>query len=247
VQTARVLKIQVDQIGPNPHNPRRLFDEEPMAILRESVRKPGILVPVTLYEAPKDQAPAGPQYILLDGERRWRCAQELKIPTIPAIVVERPTETQNILTMFHIHYVREGWQRMPTALKLKVLIDDLKETNKRKLSELTKLSVAQVRRCKILLSYPKRFQNMMLAPPTERMKADFFIELDRIRRPALEDRIEPWIEHGDSETISILLSHSDDHPRLVFLALKKPIKFRNEFTLLTACRCCPINLGLLEH
>jgi len=203
---AKVLHIPVDTIGPNPHNPRRLFDEEPMQILRESVEKLGILVPVTLYEAPIHHKPATEKYILLDGERRWRCAKDLSIVEIPAIIVERPDETQNILTMFHIHNVREGWQLMPTALKLDTLMNALKEKNERKLSELTKLSVAQIRRCKILLTYPKKYQNMMLAPPTERMKADFFIELDRIRRPALDDRFEPWVERGDSLVIDTMLS-----------------------------------------
>lgn len=205
MQSAKVLKIYVDEIGPNPHNPRRLFDEEPMQILRESVENLGILVPVTLYEAPQDHKPSSEKFILLDGERRWRCAKDLSMTTVPAIVVERPSETQNILTMFHIHNLREGWQLMPTALKLKILIDRLNEENERKLSELTKLSVSQIRRCKILLSYPKRFQNMMLAPATERMKADFFIELDRVRRPALEDRFEPWIERGDAKSTEIVL------------------------------------------
>jgi ParB/RepB/Spo0J family partition protein len=203
---AKVLNIAVDEIGPNPHNPRRLFDEEPMQILRESVQKLGILVPVTLYEAPPHHKPRSEKYILLDGERRWRCAKALTIDEIPAIIVERPDETQNILTMFHIHNVREGWQLMPTALKLQTLMEALQERNERKLSELTKLSVAQIRRCKILLTYPKKYQNMMLAPPTERMKADFFIELDRIRRPALDDRFEPWVERGDTTVIDTMLS-----------------------------------------
>ena len=205
MQSAKVREIPVAEIGPNPHNPRRLFDEEPMQVLRESVQKLGILVPVTLYGAPPDRRHKSLKYVLLDGERRWRCAQELGIQTVPAIIVERPDDTQNILTMFHIHNLREGWQLMPTALKLRVLMDTLRETNERKLSELTKLSVSQIRRCKILLSYPKRFQNMMLAPPTERMKADFFIELDRIRRPAIEDKFEPWVERGDSAGIHSLL------------------------------------------
>lgn len=203
---AKVLNIPVDEIGPNPHNPRRLFDEEPMQILRESVQKLGILVPVTLYEAPPHHKPRSEKYILLDGERRWRCARALGIDEIPAIIVERPDETQNILTMFHIHNVREGWQLMPTALKLQTLMEALQEKNERKLSELTKLSVAQIRRCKILLTYQKKYQNMMLAPPTERMKADFFIELDRIRRPALDDRFEPWVERGDTKVIDTILS-----------------------------------------
>src|SRR5712692_4853639 len=203
--SASVLNIPVGAIGPNPHNPRRLFDDEPMTILRESVEKLGILVPVTVYEAPRGHRPPSERYILLDGERRWRCAQELKFSEVPAIVVQRPSDTQNILTMFHIHNLREGWQLMPTALKLKVLMDALHERNERKLTELTKLSIPQIRRCKILLTYPVRFQNLMLAPPSERMKADFFIELDRVRRPALADDFEPWVSRGDSRTIAIVL------------------------------------------
>jgi ParB family transcriptional regulator, chromosome partitioning protein len=201
-----VLDLPVDQIGANPYNPRRLFDEEPMTILRESVQKLGILVPLTVYQAPTGHRPPSEKFILLDGERRWRCAKELRLATIPANVVERPTETRNILTMFHIHNLREGWQLMPTALQLKTLMDSLKERNERKLHELTKLSISQIRRCKILLTYPVRFQNLMLAPPSERMKADFFIELERIRRPALTDRFEPWVRRGDAKTIEILLA-----------------------------------------
>jgi ParB family chromosome partitioning protein len=177
-----------------------------MQILRESVAKLGILVPVTLYQAPPHHKPSTEKYILLDGERRWRCAKALQVDEVPAIIVERPDETQNILTMFHIHNVREGWQLMPTALKLQTLMRALQESNERKLSELTKLTVAQIRRCKILLTYPRKYQNMMLAPPTERMKADFFIELDRIRRPALDDKFEPWVERGDPAVIDTMLS-----------------------------------------
>src|SRR5216683_7430876 len=193
---AEVINIPINQIAPNPHNPRALFDDEPMRILRESIDKLGILVPVTVYEAPTGHRPPTEKYILLDGERRWRSVIELKRDSIPANVVQEPDDTRNILTMFHIHNLREGWQLMPTALKLKTLMDLLGETNERKLSELTKLSISQIRRCKILLTYPRRYQNLMLAPPSERMKADFFIELDRFRRPALTDRFVPWIERG---------------------------------------------------
>jgi hypothetical protein len=107
--------------------------------------------------------------------------------------------------MFHIHNVREGWQLMPTALKLKTLMDRLDETNERRLAELTQLSISQIRRCKILLTYPRKFQNTMLAPQSERMKADFFIELQRIRGPALEEKFPPWQRRGDSTCIQRVL------------------------------------------
>jgi ParB family transcriptional regulator, chromosome partitioning protein len=198
-QSARVTKLSVSKIEPNPHNPRRLFDDEPMRILRESIEKLGVLVPITVYPGEHDD------FVLLDGERRWRCAKELQLQTIPAIIVDKPDDTRNILTMFHIHNVREGWQLMPTALKLKRLMEELKTTNERELNELTKLSVSQIRRCKILLTYPKKFQNLMLAPPSKRMKTDFFVELDRIRKPARDDKLVPWTDRGDSACIQIML------------------------------------------
>jgi ParB family chromosome partitioning protein len=200
---ARVHNVRVSDIAPNPHNPRRLFDEEPMRILEESIKKLGVLVPVTVYRATSSRHDG--RYVLLDGERRWRCARILKRVNIPAIVIQKPSDEQNILTMFHIHNVREGWQLMPTALKLKVLMDRLEETNERKLNELTQLSIAQIRRCKILLTYPRKYQDMMLAPVSERMKADFFIELQRIRGPAIEEHLRPWTRRGDSRCIEILL------------------------------------------
>jgi len=204
---ARVQRIPLANIRPNPHNPRRLFDEEPMKVLKESISKLGVLVPVTVY--PQKRGPirdvVRDRFVLLDGERRWRCACELDLLNLPAIIVEQPTEVENILTMFHIHNVREGWQLMPTALKLRTLMETLEETNERKLAELTKLSVGQVRRCKILLTYPRRFQNMMLAPTSERMKTDFFIELNRVRGPALSEKFPPWKKRGDSKCIQIVL------------------------------------------
>lgn len=198
---ARVRHIPLARISPNPHNPRRLFDTEPMAILQESIRKLGVLVPVTVYQ----DKPKAQSFVLLDGERRWRCAAELGLEDIPSIVVETPDETRNVLTMFHIHNVREGWQLMPTALKLQTLMKTLDERNERNLAELTKLKVSQIRRCKILLTYPKKFQNTMLAPPDRRLKADFFIELQRIRGPALADRLRPWVERGDATSTQMVL------------------------------------------
>src|SRR5438046_7696916 len=92
------------------------------------------------------------------------CAQALKLKTVPVNEVQEPTMIQNIVTMFQIHKLRKDWELMPTALKLELLMDELKEKNERRLAELTGLDEAVVVRCKKLLSYPKRYQNMMLEP-----------------------------------------------------------------------------------
>src|SRR5438552_2046898 len=67
---------------------------------------------------------------------------------------------------------------MPTALSLRVLMDELRVTDDVKLAELTELSEPNVKRCKILLSFPTKYQQMMLEPdPRKRLKANLFIEM----------------------------------------------------------------------
>ncbi len=211
VNPAKVRYINVSDIDPNPHNPRRLFDEGPMSELRDSIEKLNVLVPVTLYERSSHSENTNLKpYVLLDGERRWRCVIELKKEKIPAIVVQEPNDIENILTMFHIHNLREGWQLMPTALKLETLIKKLKTTNERQLSAITQLNLSQIRRCKILLSYSRKYQNMMLAPQDERLKADFFIELDRVRKTALEGDLDVWIRRGDEKCIDLMVKKYRD-------------------------------------
>jgi ParB family chromosome partitioning protein len=172
-----VKNIPTDGLVANPHNPRLLFDREPLNTLKKSLEKVGVLVPLTVYWDDKRK-----RYVILDGQRRWICAQELKMKEVPVNVVAEPTLVQNIVTMFQIHKLREDWELMPTALKLEVLMDELKEKREDILSELTGLDPAVVSRCKKLLSYSRKFQDLMLdAEPTNRVKADFFIELYAVR------------------------------------------------------------------
>lgn len=172
-----VKKIATSSLIPNPHNPRMLFDKEPLADLRGSIKQSGILVPLTVYR----QSPDG-QYVILDGQRRWICAQELGLKTVPVNEVAEPTTVQNIVTMFQIHKLREDWQLMPTALKIDVLMEEIGDRNEGRLAVITGLDRAMVSRCKKLLTFEKKYQDMMLDPdPSKRVKSDFFIELYAVR------------------------------------------------------------------
>ncbi|OBJ68147.1 ParB/RepB/Spo0J family partition protein [Mycobacterium sp. 1274756.6] len=70
------------QIGPNPRQPRQVFDEEALAELVHSIREFGLMQPIVVREAPGETPP----YQLVMGERRWRAAQEAGLTAIPAIV-----------------------------------------------------------------------------------------------------------------------------------------------------------------
>jgi ParB family chromosome partitioning protein len=190
VQLIGIKEVKVADLEANPHNPRVLFDDTPMQTLKESIQKVGILVPLTVYEKAKKPG----KYVILDGQRRWICAQKTGRDLVPVNVVAEPSTFQNIITMFQIHKLREDWELMPTALKLQVLMEEMDESNDQKLAELTGMDVAVIVRCKKLLSYDGRYQEMMLLPnPEDRWKADFFIEMHAVRNDRLVNAFD-WFE-----------------------------------------------------
>lgn len=170
-----LFNINVSEISANPFNPRLIFDPEDLNDLKKSISKVGILVPITVYKNTKSFPKT--QYILLDGERRWRCAQELNMQTIPANIIDEPSDdTQNILYMFNIHHFRKEWALFPTALKLETVIQKLGTDQESVLSDFTGVSRSMVRRCKTLLWYPVKYRDTLMEKGGK-ISTDFFIEL----------------------------------------------------------------------
>ena len=170
-----LFNINVSEISANPFNPRLIFDPDDLNELKKSISKVGILVPVTVYRNTKS-FPNTP-YILLDGERRWRCSQELNFNTIPANIIDEPSDdTQNILYMFNIHHFRKEWALFPTALKLQTVIEKIGNDQESVLSEFTGVSRSMIRRCKTLLWYPNKYRDVLMEKGGK-ISTDFFIEL----------------------------------------------------------------------
>ncbi len=82
-----VRMIPLDQITPNPDQPRLAFDEETLHELSASIREHGVLQPILVR--PADDG----MYQLVAGERRWRASREAGVATIPALVEEIDDET----------------------------------------------------------------------------------------------------------------------------------------------------------
>lgn len=80
---AGLSEILLDQLRPNPEQPRRFFDEHALAELAESIRKHGVLQPLLVSE----DSTGG--YVVIAGERRWRAARAAGLKTVPAVIRER--------------------------------------------------------------------------------------------------------------------------------------------------------------
>src|SRR5437016_8565210 len=74
-----MLELALDQIAPNPYQPRRTFNEASIDELARSVREHGIVQPLVVMRA-------GDKYKLIAGERRFRAAQKAGLATVPVVV-----------------------------------------------------------------------------------------------------------------------------------------------------------------
>lgn len=79
---ASVRSLPIEQVIPNPRQPRTHFDEVRLAELADSIRASGIIQPILVRPI------AGGQFELVAGERRWRAARVANLTTVPALVKE---------------------------------------------------------------------------------------------------------------------------------------------------------------
>ena len=190
--------LSPDAIIRNPDNPRLIFDRKRLDELKQSIYEVGILQPLVVYRQEADPD----TYMLIDGERRRRCALELNMARVPVLIHPQPTRIQNITMMFNIHKLRVDWERMPSALKLKELMDLTSVTSTAELARMTGQSVGAVQASKKLLFYSDRHQRMLLH---HEIKDNFLIELYpfivalRRRFPNLFD------EYGTDTIVDLLI------------------------------------------
>jgi len=75
-----VVEVPLNQIQPNPFQPRKYFDEKALLELGASIKQHGLIQPIVLVEDVDG-------YILVAGERRWRASKLAKLKTIRAVIV----------------------------------------------------------------------------------------------------------------------------------------------------------------
>jgi ParB family chromosome partitioning protein len=82
----KIHEIDIDLISPNPNQPRKVFEQDKLNELTESIKKYGVIQPIILRKE-------GELFTIIAGERRWRACKNANIKTIPSIV--RDIENKN--------------------------------------------------------------------------------------------------------------------------------------------------------
>lgn len=195
--TAALRELKVSDVVPNDANPRLDFPQEELDRLSGSIDQEGVLVPIVVY-------PRGDKYVLVDGERRYRCTKELGRPTIPALITTERSEREVLQQMFNIHLIREPWRDIPTAKALQRLAEEFeeaegREANDKELRELTGLSTERVRQLRYVVTLPTEWQDYIRE---ETIPLNFFWELKKNVIDALRKNRPIILEEISEEKVS---------------------------------------------
>ena len=120
-EEGRFRDIPIEQIEANPYQPRTKFDQESLDELASSIKRLGIIQPITVRKTGESK------YQLISGERRYRASLIAELETIPAYV--RESGDNEMLEMALVENIqREDLDSIEIALSYKRLIEECKLT-----------------------------------------------------------------------------------------------------------------------
>jgi ParB family chromosome partitioning protein len=116
-----ISRIPIDQIEPNPRQPRHDFDEQALQELASSIKLHDIVQPITV------SLMAGGKYRLISGERRWRASKIAGLVDVPAYI--RQANDQELLELALLENLqREDLNAVEIALSYKRMMEELNHT-----------------------------------------------------------------------------------------------------------------------
>lgn len=146
----RYADLDIEQLKPNPLQPRLKFDQESIDELARSIKKSGVLQPIIVVSE-------GNYYRIVIGERRWRAAQKIGLKKIPSLIRSMP-RVQQLETSLVENLQREDLNPLEIALAYQKLTQELDYTQQEIAEKVGKdrTSVANYLR---LLNLPKEIQD----------------------------------------------------------------------------------------
>lgn len=113
-----LVKINVEDISPNPYQPRTEFDAESLSELKQSILQNGLIQPITVRRS------SSTKYELISGERRLRAIKEIGYKTIPAYIIVVNTKEAMVALALIENIQREKLNAIEIAHAYKRLIDE---------------------------------------------------------------------------------------------------------------------------
>jgi ParB family chromosome partitioning protein len=168
--SSTINEIAIDQIEPNPNQPRREFDDEALKELASSIAQIGIIQPITLRQVTENR------FQIIAGERRWRASQLAGLKAIPAYI--RTISDENVMEMALVENIqREDLNAIEIALAYEHLLENTGMTQE-KVSERVGKSRAAIANYLRLLKLPAQVQMALQKKEIDMGHARALLSLD---------------------------------------------------------------------
>jgi ParB family chromosome partitioning protein len=117
-----IKSVFIDSLIPNPYQPRRLFQEDSLADLSESIKEMGVIQPLIVRSI------ASGNYEIVAGERRWRAAKIAGFRTVP-VIVRNLSDAESLEIALIENLQREDLNPLDTAEAYDTLIQKFSYTH----------------------------------------------------------------------------------------------------------------------
>ncbi len=149
-----IVELPIDELRPNPYQPRKVFDEEKLQELAQSIKEHGVFQPIIV----KKSSIKG--YEIIAGERRVKACKMAEIDKIPAIV--RDFSDQQMMEIALLENLqRENLNSIEEAMAYRSLIDAMKITQEELANRLGK-SRSYITNMLGLLNLPEEVKDMII-------------------------------------------------------------------------------------
>lgn len=121
IASTSAVKLKIMDIEPNRDQPRKIFDEDALAELADSIAKHGVIQPLLVRPMPDGS------YQLVAGERRWRASRMAGLTEVPVVIKELSDDEAMALALIE-NLQREDLNAIEEAQGIKTLMDTLSLT-----------------------------------------------------------------------------------------------------------------------
>ncbi len=149
-----IAQIPIEDISPNPHQPRIEMDEDTIRELAESIREYGIIQPLIVSKETEQDG-----YLLIAGERRWKAAKTVGLSMVPAIIREVTEQGQLEIALIE-NLQREDLTPLETAGAYQQLAENFALTHEQIAARVGK-SRTSVTNTLRLLNLPDQVKNSL--------------------------------------------------------------------------------------
>ena len=153
VKTEEIVEIPINELRPNPYQPRTVFDEDALNELAESIKENGVFQPIIVKKSIKG-------YDVIAGDRRLRASKIAGLKTIPAIIRQLSDEKMAEIALLE-NLQRENLNSLEEAKAYKSLIDKLHLTQEELAKKVSK-SRSHITNMLGLLRLPNEVQDMVM-------------------------------------------------------------------------------------